>query len=166
MELSAERLASLSTGEITGSGVSDAEIDSMVTSILSPAGSLFSRGLAVAALGASLRNRQDAPSTLQNLAVLDSLVDMIGISKESEPEVLGMHSDVVFRIRSNCCTLLSVIMGYVAGEDPPKDEDDIDGNNQTILPMDARPAPYEPPQCKLSVRLRSNIYIYLACCVS
>ena len=121
----------------------------MVASIVSPVGSLFSRGLAVAALGASLRNRQDAPSTLQNLAVLDSLVDMVGISKESEPEVLGIHSDVIFRIRSNCCTLLSVIMGYVAGEDPPKDDDG--GSNQTILPMDAVPAPYEPPQRKSSI---------------
>jgi hypothetical protein len=149
MVLSADRLAKLSCGGPLASSVSDADIDSLVAFITSPAGSLFGRGLAVAALGASLCSRRDAPSALQNLALVDSLVDIIGLSKETKPEALGINSDVIFRIRSNCCVLLSTIMGYVAGDEPPRDDDT---DNQPILPMEAEPAPFEPPQCESLAR--------------
>lgn len=57
--------------------------------------SLWTRSLAVAALGACLgTSTKAAPDSIQDVVLMDALIDLIGQTKSAEPRVLGFtHGD-------------------------------------------------------------------------
>jgi hypothetical protein len=165
------RLVALSSG---GVDTKPFEIDELVEAITDAASPIYSRGLAASALAACLADRAALPGILQDLALMDGLIDIIGQTKggdrglrcadqplgqavgtaarvpaariaitfRSSPSVwLFSRSDGdVFKIRSNCCVLLSIVMGSVSGDGPKGAQEGHGG----VIPMAALPEAVKP----------------------
>jgi len=79
--MESRRLAALSSG---GLPAKPGEVEQLVEVITDASNPLYTRGLASASLAACLRDRP-APGILQDLALMDGLIEVIGQTKGSNP---------------------------------------------------------------------------------
>jgi hypothetical protein len=116
----------ISSGEVNAKDEDFEVICSLVSDRKTP---VYTRGIAVAALGTCLAtntsyfsivcDRSDnaaflttlfftltSSSQLQDLVIMDSLIDLIGFTKSSDPASLGLRLDHVFTLPLSPCCLL------------------------------------------------------------
>jgi len=80
-------MAALSSG---GQAAKRADLEVLMSTVTDFSAELYTRGLAVASLGACLRH-QAVPSAIEDLALMDGLIDMIGQTKSTHPSLLGLR---------------------------------------------------------------------------
>ena len=95
--------------------VTEHEFNTVVRSIVDDSQPLYQRGLAVSALGNLLKTQKHLRTKVGDLSVMDTLIELIGRTRQADDVDLGCSSADIHKVRVNCCVVLSMVVESVAG---------------------------------------------------
>lgn len=124
------------------SKVTEGEFRAVTSQILDENASLYSRGLAVAALGNLIQSQRHLSGKVgDRLGVMDALIELVGRTRAAGDDAGCSEADV-HKVRVNCCVVLSMVMESVA--DGGTKALGPEQSDQGIIPMAPGPSTSQP----------------------